>query len=607
MEVPRIPAYPSAQARKNLSPSRLATLNQDIARALAYTLSLSDSKLSTQPAHVFLASYLKHTAHQHLQSLIWEHSTPPQRSKIETLISQHTLSLAKRVGPSLGVQTLLDLQSCTRPPCIHVRSIFSSTKILTPAQGLYALLAPQPLLLDFAHSKPFLLSLATTYDEGLASVARSYGGLPASTKVALLDSFHSLSVLYYFLSPRAQDLPRHESEYTFSLMFSLLEISPPQNSSHTQIPTPFLNLPLLTDYHHAYNLSHTLARSLSSAEEKDARLDILESSLGSTEHSDPGPQISSQGLRSSSEDEIDIQIIQILDILPDQDPSYLRALLQHPVHGGSVEHVVEGLLDQWESVNNRRNIFDGDEMDLERVRFGKDQSEPSTAQDKEFMEQVKATILRRAEEMVYEDTTSEEETEDEVDGQEKGRARARVLAYEDEETGDGVKVLGDGSSESAGEDDGDDEDSTEKPSLETTLELAYIRDPTLFQRDGVTRRSAGRAELRRVTGAFSQHIVALGLTFSRPKKDRILGKHEFSGNQPAAPIEQPVASSSSRGRGRGGRGGRGRGRGRGGGDGGGEGGDARERAWKDKNKASRGNHGRKRGHDKKMARAGGPS
>jgi len=60
-----------------------------------------------------------------------------------------------------------------------------------------------------------------------------------------------------------------------------------------------------------------------------------------------------------------------------------------------------------------------------------------------------------------------------------------------------------------------------------------------------------------------------------------------------------------------GRGGRGRGRGgRGrGGRGGGNGGDttARDRAWKDKNKTHRGNHDRKRGHDKKMARAGGSS
>jgi len=57
------------------------------------------------------------------------------------------------------------------------------------------------------------------------------------------------------------------------------------------------------------------------------------------------------------------------------------------------------------------------------------------------------------------------------------------------------------------------------------------------------------------------------------------------------------------------RGGRGRGRGRGGGgrgEGAGEG-STRDRALKDKNKASRGNHNRKTGHDKKMARAGGPS
>jgi activating signal cointegrator complex subunit 2 len=90
----------------------------------------------------------------------------------------------------------------------------------------------------------------------------------------------------------------------------------------------------------------------------------------------------------------------------------------------------------------------------------------------------------------------------------------------------------------------------------------------------------------------------------QPQKDKILQKHEFSGNQPST---EPIASSSSgargsanRGRASGGRGGRGRGGGRGG-----AGGDtARDRAWKDKNKASRANHNRKRGHDKKMARAG---
>lgn len=106
----------------------------------------------------------------------------------------------------------------------------------------------------------------------------------------------------------------------------------------------------------------------------------------------------------------------------------------------------------------------------------------------------------------------------------------------------------------------------------------------------------------------------------QPKKDMILAKHRFSGDRTGSPV--PVAGpSSSRGggdrgfrgrvgwgrgsrRGGGGRGSRGGGQ-RQGGEGGGDG--ARDRAQKDRNKASRGNHNRKRGHDKKMARAGGPS
>ena len=104
----------------------------------------------------------------------------------------------------------------------------------------------------------------------------------------------------------------------------------------------------------------------------------------------------------------------------------------------------------------------------------------------------------------------------------------------------------------------------------------------------------------------------------QPKKDKILGKHEFAGNQNRLPLQEPARDDGRSGSGRGGGRGRGAGRGRGGGGanrGGGagqgaNGGDntTRERAWKDKNKASRGNHNRKRGHDKKMARAGaGPS
>ena len=125
---------------------------------------------------------------------------------------------------------------------------------------------------------------------------------------------------------------------------------------------------------------------------------------------------------------------------------------------------------------------------------------------------------------------------------------------------------------------------------------------------------------------------------SQPKmKEKMLAKYEFSGNRrlpglslsgrsgpgpsrsrsrSGTPDAQSQSQSqSARGRGEGGRGrrgqnrGRGRGRGRGAtaGPGAGDGGDAQSQAWKNKNKARQGNHDRKRGHDRKMGKAGGPS
>ncbi len=114
---------------------------------------------------------------------------------------------------------------------------------------------------------------------------------------------------------------------------------------------------------------------------------------------------------------------------------------------------------------------------------------------------------------------------------------------------------------------------------------------------------------------------------TQPNKDKILQKHEFTGNRrgailppTGAPSHHPPGRGRGQGRGRGGGGGgggggRGRGRGRGrGGRGGGDGGEggggdstARDRAYKDKNKARHANHNRKSGHYKKLARVAGPS
>lgn len=133
--------------------------------------------------------------------------------------------------------------------------------------------------------------------------------------------------------------------------------------------------------------------------------------------------------------------------------------------------------------------------------------ESAILQDRTFIEQMKADILRRAEE-----NSDSEDSEDDSPG------GGRTLAYEDElDDGpvgeDKVKVLGDGeeSGDEVNEDnklgesvasDKEGGQSKGSSSPDTILELAYIRDPKLFDRDAQTRRGRPRAELRDLTGTL---------------------------------------------------------------------------------------------------------
>lgn len=246
------------------------------------------------------------------------------------------------------------------------------------------------------------------------------------------------------------------------------------------------------------------------------------------------------------------------------------------------------------------------------VSQGKRPQQEQILDDKSFMnDQLKADILRRAAEL------SDEEDDEDNDGQKP--AAFSDVDQDGELDADGalpgpVKVL-------AGDEDSSDDDSedavkeTTPQDPETILELAYIRSPKVFDRDADTRRSKARADLKAQTGWADEQIEGWRVMLERnPKKDKILQKHEFTGNRPlegasgSGSGSQDISSNASRGRGRGRGGFRGRGRGgRGGTSGGGEGSnpEARERAWKDKNKARHANHNRKRGHDKKLARGGG--
>ena len=97
---------------------------------------------------------------------------------------------------------------------------------------------------------------------------------------------------------------------------------------------------------------------------------------------------------------------------------------------------------------------------------------------------MKAEILRRAEAM--------SDDSDEESGKPKALDVIDLDDDLDEAGASTIKTLGDG------EESGDEEVDPIKP--ETILELAYIRDPKLFDRDAETRRSKARADLKQQTG-----------------------------------------------------------------------------------------------------------
>ena len=119
---------------------------------------------------------------------------------------------------------------------------------------------------------------------------------------------------------------------------------------------------------------------------------------------------------------------------------------------------------------------------------------------------MKADILRRAEAI----SSDEEEEEYEPDPlTSKGKGQKPSLGMdigpdEDDEIVVPLRIAGDGE-DSGDEDDDDDDDGEdgkeeEAQTPETIVELAYLRDSKLFDRDAATRRSKTRADLKAQTG-----------------------------------------------------------------------------------------------------------
>jgi activating signal cointegrator complex subunit 2 len=342
--VQHLPPYPSASARKSLTPNQLTRLKKTIVSSLAHTLTLPRTNPAVPAFRTFLASYTKDAAVQALQSLVWNIQTAV--SNDDKTIREQVWLLAEKLAlssPGIEIQTLLNLAIIYAPTnATRARSLFSSALKSTPSlattfetevvpafkahlamarsSGLYSLrksahciscvlhISPPEIVRHFSYNKDFIVALASVYDEDLTAIARSYGGLrvpPADgrdldewervwvqTKVELMDTFH---VLVAQMLQDLCDLPdnalSNQSERIFDILFHLVDMSSSSvirasNTGSSQL-TPFLNHSLLADYQHAYDLSQTLASTFRKVAEKDARLDVLEAALSSFDLNPP--------------------------------------------------------------------------------------------------------------------------------------------------------------------------------------------------------------------------------------------------------------------------------------------------------------------------------
>jgi activating signal cointegrator complex subunit 2 len=330
-----LPPYPSAHARSSLTPSQLVQLNRTISSALHQTLARSPAQLDVTR---FVSTYARDHAFRTLQSLIWQNTE--HSSADEKVIRKNLSLLSDKVAscPSgIDIQTLLNL-SIIYGPTNHsrTRALFSLSFTTTPSllqnvrsgilpafvgllsrdtpSGLYELRKTAQCMSCFLHASPieavriftssngFMTVLARVYDERLASIAASYGGLHhlqaqepgrtldvwervwLETKVALMDSFHIImGQLLNDVSISSEADLALQSDHLLDLIFGLLDVpsspSGSQSVTNSIVPMPFLNRSLLADYQHAYKVSQFLASAFAHSAEKDPRLDVLEASF----------------------------------------------------------------------------------------------------------------------------------------------------------------------------------------------------------------------------------------------------------------------------------------------------------------------------------------
>src|SRR5882757_9214037 len=104
---------------------------------------------------------------------------------------------------------------------------------------------------------------------------------------------------------------------------------------------------------------------------------------------------------------------------------------------------------------------------------------------------MKADILRRAEAISDDDEDEESElyVQGSISANTGNKSKSKLIEIPDENDAglvSNIRIAGDGEESDI---DSDEEDDEEVKSPEMILELAYLRDPKVFERDAATRRS----------------------------------------------------------------------------------------------------------------------
>jgi activating signal cointegrator complex subunit 2 len=138
-------------------------------------------------------------------------------------------------------------------------------------------------------------------------------------------------------------------------------------------------------------------------------------------------------------------------------------------------------------------------------------------EDKAFIEEMKADILRRAEAISDDDEDEMSDSYGQAANTGNKDKSKLIEILDDDDAGlvNNVRIVGDGE-ESDIDSDEDDEEQAKSPEL--ILELAYLRDSRVFERDAVTRRSKARTDLKTQTG-----IVIFYTSPKSPSYKQLLG------------------------------------------------------------------------------------